>query len=152
MTTLIEEGQIHKVRVGQVAKIRVDAFPKRELTGKVTEIANLANQAVWLNSGKKAYKVVIEIDGENGGLRPGMSGEAAISIGEQPNCLRLPASAVLGKGKDAFCYVLTGKEMQVRKISVGLSDGKLVEIRAGLKEGEPVLRDPGAVVARLTAK
>ena len=149
MTTLIEEGQIHKLRVGQAAKIRVDAFPKRELKGKVSEIANLANHAVWLKSGKKAYKVVIEIDGENTELRPGHSAETAITTGEQPNCLRMPASAVLGKGKETFCYVLTDKELHVRKVTVGVSDGKLVEIRSGLKEGELVLRDPGAAVGRL---
>jgi hypothetical protein len=40
----------------------------------------------------------------------------------------------------------------VRDITVGLNDGKLVEITKGLKEGELVLRDPSAAVGRVTEK
>lgn len=151
--TSIPEGEIHKVRFGQKADVRVDAFPGRILAGKVDYVATVANPGDFFRGGKKLYTVVVAIDGEQkGDLKPGMSGEVAIVVGEQPKCLRLPNSAILGKGKDTFCYVRVGAELHVRKITIGLSDGKLTEIQSGLEENEPVLRSPAAVVARLTGE
>jgi RND family efflux transporter MFP subunit len=146
--TRVHEGEINKVRSGQKVEVRVDAFPGRILTGKVDFVATVANQG--FSQDVRLYEVVITIDGEQkGDLKPGMSGEIAIVVAERANCLRVPSSAILGKGKDAFCYILTEKELHVRKVTVGISDGKLTEIQDGLKEGESVLRNPRAVVERL---
>jgi HlyD family secretion protein len=148
----VPEAAIAKVRPGQKVKVLVDALPGRTFAGKVTEVATAASQADFLFRGVKDYQTTITLDGENKDLKPGLSAETTIIIGDQPNCLRLPAPAVLGKGKGTFCYVLTGKELHVRKITVGLSDANLVEITNGLKEGELVLRDPSAVIGRLLEK
>ena len=144
----VPEAEIAKIRFGQKVAVRVDAFPGRILTGKVNFVATFGNDN-FRTSDARLFQVVIAIDGEQkGDLKPGMSGEVAIAVGEQAKCLRLPNSAILGKGKDAFCFVRIGAELHVRKIGVGLSDGKLTEIQSGLKDNEPVLRDPAAVVAR----
>jgi RND family efflux transporter MFP subunit len=145
----IHESEIYRVRAGQKAKVRVDAFPGQTHTGTVSQIATAPSHRQFFADNLKVYAVTIALDGESKGLLPGMSGEAAITIGEKASCLRLPASAVLGKGKEQYCYVLTDKEVQVRKVTTGVSDGKLVEITAGLKDNEPVLRDPGAAAKRL---
>jgi multidrug efflux pump subunit AcrA (membrane-fusion protein) len=138
----VQEGEINKVRFGQTAHVRVDAFPGRILMGRVDFVANIANQAEL--PAIKFYTVIVTIGGEQKGeFRPGMTSEVAITVAEQANCLRLPASAVVDKGKDAFCYVRIGNELHVRKIVAGVSDGKLVEIREGVSEGEVVVRDPG---------
>jgi RND family efflux transporter MFP subunit len=149
VSTRVPESLIASVRVGQAAKIQVDAFPNRTYAGKVSKVANVARQADWLKTGAKLYMVMISIDGENKALKPGMSAETTIVIGEQADCLRVPAMAVLGKGKETFCYVLAANELHVRKVTVGLSDGKLVEILTGLKNGDQVLRDPSAAIQRL---
>jgi HlyD family secretion protein len=148
--TPVHESLIHKVHAGQPVKVRVDAYPGRTFAGKVTEGATRASQADWLRSGTKVYLVMISIDGENKDLKPGMSAEPTILIGEQPNCLRVPASAALGKGTATFCYVLAGNELHVRNVTIGLSDGKLAEVQGGLKEGDLVLRDPSVAIERLT--
>ena len=146
--TLVHEGKINKVRFGQKVDVRVDAFPGRILTGKVDFVATVANQG--FSQDARLYEVVIAIDGEQkGDLKPGMSSEVAIAVAERANCLRVPSSALLGKGKDAFCYVLAEKELHARKVTVGISDGKLTEIQDGLKEGESILRNPRAVVEQL---
>ena len=149
VSTRVPESLIHNVRVGQAVKIRVDAFTNRTFAGKVIKVATTPSQEDWLKTGAKSYKVLISIDGENKDLKPGMSAESTIVIGEQADCLRVPATALLGKGKDTFCYVLAANELHLRKVTTGLSDGKLVEIPAGLKEGDQVLRDPSAAVERL---
>jgi RND family efflux transporter MFP subunit len=150
VNTRVHEALISKVRGGQAAKVRVDAYPGRAFTGNVSEVATVANQADWLSSAMKVYNVMISVDGDNKDLRPGMTAECTILVGEQPNCLRLPASAALRRGNETYCYVLAGNELQVRKVTVGLSDGKLAEILSGLKEGDLILRDPSEAALRLT--
>jgi multidrug efflux pump subunit AcrA (membrane-fusion protein) len=145
----IRESEINQVRAGQKAKVRADAFPGQTHTGTVSQVATAPSHRQYFADNLKVYAITIALDGESKGLLPGMSGEAGITIGEKANCLRLPASAILGKGKEPYCYVLIDKEVHVRKVTIGVSDGKLVEVTAGLKENEPVLREPAAASKRL---
>jgi RND family efflux transporter MFP subunit len=145
----VHEAYVSKVRVGQKATIRVDAFPNRTYTGKVTDVATVADQAEFFKNDVKLYRVNLAIDGQNYGLRPGMSAETTITVAERANCLRLPIGTVLTRGKDKYCYVQVDKELQVRKLTIGVTNGSFVEVVDGLKEGDPVLQYPHAVVDRL---
>jgi HlyD family secretion protein len=147
--TKVPETVIHKVRAGQKTTVRVDAFPTRVFTGKVTEVANMADQSEFFTRDVKVYRVAITIDANNDALRPGMSAELSISIAERPNCLRLPVGTILTRNKENYCYVQVDKELQMRKLTVGLSDGSFTEVVDGLKEGDIVLRYPQVVVDRL---
>lgn len=145
----IAESVIHKVRVGQKTAIRVDAFPQRVFTGKVTHVANTADQTEFFTRDVKVYRVEIMIDANDASLRPGMSAETAVSIAERPNCLRLPEGTILTRNKEKYCYVQVDKELQMRKLTIGLTDGSFVEVVDGLKEGDSVLRYPQVVIDRI---
>lgn len=69
-TTDLDEFGAAKVKVGQAASIRVNAFTDKTLTGKVTEIAD---QSVLLASGDVSYPVTIVLDGQDPDLRWGMT-------------------------------------------------------------------------------
>jgi RNA polymerase sigma factor (sigma-70 family) len=72
--TRIPENLIKKVRQGQKAAIRLDAFPNRTFTGTVHEIAEKADPFAKF----RAYKVMILVDGVNDVWRPGLTGEVTI--------------------------------------------------------------------------
>lgn len=69
-TTDLDEFGAAKVAVGQTAKIRVNAFTDKTLTGKVTEIAD---QSVLLASGDVSYPVTLILDSQDPDLRWGMT-------------------------------------------------------------------------------
>lgn len=69
-TTDLDEFGTAKVKVGQPANIRVNAFTDKTLTGKVTEIAD---QSVLLASGDVSYPVTIVLDKQDPALRWGMT-------------------------------------------------------------------------------
>ena len=149
VNTRVHEAVVARVRAGQKAVIRVDAFPGRPFTGLVQDISAVPSAADFFSSDVKLYATTISFDGDNKGLRPGMSAEVAIVVDERLKCLRVPTSAILGRGEDRYCYVLIGRELHKRELTVGLSDGKFVETKDGVKEGEIVLRNPPAVAGRL---
>ncbi len=69
-TTDLDEFGAAKVQLNQLAKIRVNAFTDKTLTGKVTEIAD---QSVLLSSGDVSYPVTIVLDAQDPALRWGMT-------------------------------------------------------------------------------
>ena len=61
----VHESFVKKVKPGQPARIRVDAYPNEQLTGEVYRIAVLPDaQNRWLNPDLKVYSTNIHIDGE----------------------------------------------------------------------------------------
>jgi hypothetical protein len=147
VTARIHEAQIARVRVGQRVTVRVDAFPKQPLAGRVKAIAPVAVQQDWLSADVKVYPVVVELTDQLPGLRPGMSAEVRIEVERLAKALRVPVESIVRSGREAFCYVKVGNALQERKVTTGARNDFSVEIKAGLKEGEQVLRSPRAVAS-----
>jgi RND family efflux transporter MFP subunit len=148
VTTRVPESQVSSVRVGQAVQVRVDAFPRQVLKGKVAQVATIASQDNWARADVKVYPATIALDENRLGLKPGMSAEVRIATGERKGVLVVPARAVLGIGRGRHCYVNTGKELVEREVVTGARDATKVEITAGLQEGDTVLVEPFAVIAR----
>lgn len=110
----IDETEIDKVSVGQPAKIKVDAFGEREITGEVIQKTPLAVGKSQTSGGlstnintqeAKEFKVVIQIkdapDEIKDGLRPGMSATAVITTKTAENLVAVPLQAVIEKKPEA---------------------------------------------------
>jgi HlyD family secretion protein len=153
VVTHIHESIIAHVRVGMPATIRVDAFPNRELPGKVSRVATTASRQNWLLADVKTYRVVVTIDSEVPGLKPGMSATISIPTGKQLDAvLTVPASALLDTGEGGArrsCLVQTAKGIEEREVVVGFTAEKGAEIQQGLKEGEVVLVHPRVLLSSI---
>lgn len=106
----VDETEIDKVEKGQPAKIKVDAFGDRELTGVVTNKTPLAISKSATSGGlstiintneAKEFKVVISLENLpedlQEGLRPGMSATAEITTKTVNSVLAVPMQAVIEK-------------------------------------------------------
>jgi multidrug efflux pump subunit AcrA (membrane-fusion protein) len=125
------------------AEIRVDAFPGRVLPGHVQAVDQVASSSDRISPKVKAHKTVVAIDTKPGDLKPGMSGEVRIPIKQTAEAvLYVPLSSIVTMGKEQFCFVVTNKEIQERKVVTGMKSDLVAEVRSGLKEGELVLLSP----------
>jgi HlyD family secretion protein len=110
----VDETEIDKVEVGQVAKIKVDAFGERELAGEVTQKTPLALGKSQTSGGlstninvqeAKEFRVVIQlkdvVDAVRDGLRPGMSATATITTKTVENVVAVPLQAIVEKQPEA---------------------------------------------------
>jgi len=106
----VDETSIDKVEVGQKAKIKVDAFGDKELTGEVTQKTPLAVGKSQTTGGlstninvqeAKEFRVVLELkdlpDDIKDGLRPGMSATAEITTKTVKDVIAVPLQAVIEK-------------------------------------------------------
>lgn len=139
----IHETYIKKVQKGQKARITVDAFPDKVLTGEVTKVGVLPDsQNRWMNPDLKVYAVTIAIDGTQDWVKPGMSAKVEILVNKLQDVVHVPVQAVsLNEGKQV-CYVSGGLKPERREVEIGEFTDEFIEIKKGLKEGEKVLLRP----------
>ncbi len=142
----IHETYIKKVQKGQKARITVDAFADKVLTGEVTKVGVLPDsQNMWANPDMKVYLTTVNIDGTNDWLKPGMSAKVEILANHLTNVVYVPVQAVALDAGKQVCYVAGGLKPARREVQIGEANDEFVEIKSGLKEGEVVLlRPPGA--------
>ena len=139
----IHEAYINKVRKGQKARITVDAFPDKVLSGEVTKVALLPDSANrWMNPDLKVYVTTIAIDGSHEWLKPGMSAKVEILVNRLENVLYVPVQAVLPAERGHVCYVLNGRKPERRPVEIGEFNDEFIEIKNGLSAGERVLLRP----------
>ena len=98
----------------------------------------------------RSAAVVFEIRNP-GWLRPGMTAEVALDLGEVRDAIALPVDAVVDQDGVSAVYVHTaGETFEQRMVRTGVRDGDRIEIVEGLREGEQVVV-AGAYVVRLVS-
>jgi HlyD family secretion protein len=134
----ISEGDVHRVKAGQVAEIRVEAFPDLTLTGKVMRVGTLATASPSRPFDDKRFDLVIALDPTDAELRPEMSIRADVIVGSRTDVLMVPVTAVFNNQGTRVVYVAGATGTDVRRVDLGESNDRMVEIVAGLREGERV--------------
>ena len=79
----IDEANIGKIKLGQQAELRVDSFPERDFSGKITYISDEAeftpkNIQTREDRVKLVFAVKVGTDNEGGLLKPGMYADVTI--------------------------------------------------------------------------
>jgi hypothetical protein len=142
----VPEALADRVRPGMHAVVRVEVFPDRALRGRVGQVAATPSQRDWLAADEKVYPTMIALEGDNAGLRPGMSATVTMPAGKAlDNVLAVPARPVIGRGgigQPASCLVLTADGPEEREIVVGPRNETVVAITSGLREGDEVIANP----------
>jgi HlyD family secretion protein len=94
----VDETDIPNVKLGQKAKVTIDALPDKTFTAKVTEIGNspINDTSASVGGVRQAtnFKVVVTVDGQIPDVRPGFTCTADISTAERPNAVSVPIQAL----------------------------------------------------------
>jgi RND family efflux transporter MFP subunit len=72
-------------------------------------------------------------------LRPGTFAEMSIGLREIPNALVLPPQAVISGPKGKSVFVIEGEKATAVPVKTGITDGRWIEISAGLQGSEDVV-------------
>jgi HlyD family secretion protein len=93
----VDETDIPTVRLGQTAKVTLDAIADKTFTGKVTEIGNSPIQTTGQTGGSTQatnFKVVVTLDGEIPEVRPGFTCTAEVTTDKRQTVLSVPIQAL----------------------------------------------------------
>jgi HlyD family secretion protein len=139
----IHESAIKKVAQGQPANVRVDAIQNKVFPGTVQHVSLVpSSQSSWMNPDLKVYTVMVSVDVEVDGIKPGMHAQAEILVGEVADALQIPVQAVHQSGDRSFVFVPNGKETELREVKLGQNNISMVQVLEGLEEGDQVYQVP----------
>ena len=90
----VDETDIPNVKMGQTAKVTIDAIPDKTFTAKVTEIGNSPIQATAAAASRATnFKVVVTIVDEIPEVRPGFTCTADITTATRKGVVAIPIQA-----------------------------------------------------------
>jgi HlyD family secretion protein len=136
----IDEIDIGKIAVGQIADVVAEAYPQLHFRGKVVRIAPEAR----IEQNVTLFDVIVEVENTDGKLKSGMNASIEITIVQKDNILLIPAvalgesSAPSGPAGERTILLKKNGDFVPHKITIGLSSFKQAEILSGLEEGDVV--------------
>jgi HlyD family secretion protein len=140
--TNVSESDIGGLKEGDKGYFTVDAFPKRNFEGTVTQV----RQSPQNIQNVVTYDVVVSVDNTDLALKPGMTAASRVVTDERTNVLRVPSQALryapsgVGAPSGAAVWVLRDDTPARLPVTVGLDDDTNAEITGGeLKEGDQVI-------------
>jgi multidrug resistance efflux pump len=134
----VGEAEVHRVRPGQPAEVRVEAFPDLKLTGQVTRVGALASTSPSRPFDDKRFDLIITLDPTTAELRPEMSIRADVIVGTRQDILMVPVTAVFNQQGTRVVYVVAASGAEMRSVELGESNDRMIEIVSGVREGERV--------------
>jgi HlyD family secretion protein len=92
----VDETDVVDLKIGQKAKITVDALPDTSFPGTVTEIGNTAKRTLSGATGDQTnFEVKVVFDHDVPVVRPGMTADVEIETGTREKTLGVPIQAVV---------------------------------------------------------
>ncbi|NJK86350.1 MAG: HlyD family efflux transporter periplasmic adaptor subunit [Bacteroidales bacterium] len=133
---------ISKIKPGQKAEIKLDAFSDTAFTGKVNFIASLAKYKK--NDSKvKIFPVEVLVEGTSKKLIPGMSVSCKIKVDKVTDILYIPIEALMKDETKEYVYLKKNNAFTKQEIVTGLANNDYIIVEKGLdNKDEVALTDP----------
>lgn len=155
----VDEADIGDVEEGQRVSFTVDAYPNDVFEGKVTQIrlgATSSSGSTTTSTTVVTYEVVISAHNPDLKLKPRLTANITIYTLDKQGVLSVPAKALRFTpaaplvGQDAIVndcegehkvWTREGNTFTAHAVSVGISNGIMTEITAGVNEGTQIVAD-----------
>ena len=135
MIASVNQANIAKVRVGQGAFVRTNAFPSVSFKGKVT------NLSPELDPVTRVMRARIELENPEVRLRPEMLATAQIVVGPSRPVLLVPSDAIQQINDSDVVFVRRSEDrFEVRPVHAGDTFNGRVVLLEGVKPGDVIVR------------
>ncbi|MGQ0572047.1 MAG: efflux RND transporter periplasmic adaptor subunit [Armatimonadota bacterium] len=127
----IGERDIALIHTGQPATLRLEGRPDTPVEATVRLISPVADPA------SRATLVRLRLGGETSAV-PGTFARGGVIVEQRTGALLAPRAAIHGEAQ-LVARVVVGDTIQVRPVTLGLTQGSKIEVRTGLAAGEHVV-------------
>lgn len=128
----VPEGELWKLRKGQVASAQVDAAG-----GAFQSVIRRISPVVDSNTG--TFKVTLELRDPANRLKPGMFARIDIVHERRADVVRIPRAALLEDDGNRRVFVVRENKAVSVPVMLGLTNGPLVEVVSGVAAGDAVV-------------
>jgi RND family efflux transporter MFP subunit len=131
----VDELDLVNVQPQAEVLLRLDAYPDREIKGRVVSTAPAAQE----QGGATVFATTIAIDmPDDIDIRPGMNADVTIVTEARDDVLLIPQRAIRSVGNRAFVQLVINGETEEREIILGYRSAGIAEVVSGLEEGDIV--------------
>ncbi|MCU4178165.1 efflux RND transporter periplasmic adaptor subunit [Bosea sp. BH3] len=151
----ISEADVLRVKAGQEVYFSVLGAPDQRFPGKISFVEpapdtlktqNTTSSSTASSSSSSSstsavyYNALFEVPNPEGRLMTSMTAQVTVIVGRAQNVVTIPSTAIRRRGPNTFVDVLDadGKPTS-RRVTVGLDNKIVAEIKDGLKAGERVV-------------
>lgn len=133
----VDETDLANVKIGQKAKIILDAYPEKPISA---EVGSIAFEATTVNN-VTTYVVKVIAAEVPEQMRSGMTANVRFEIESREDVLLVDSEAIKVEAGKFVVLKKTNTEGKplASIVSTGLTDGKLTEVTSGVAEGETLL-------------
>jgi membrane fusion protein (multidrug efflux system) len=129
----VPEREYRNIHQGQPVGIDIDALAGERVIATVTRVSPVVDPETG------TFKITIEIRDEQRRIKPGMFGRINIVYDQHTNVLQVPRSAILDDAGETSVFVVEQQNAARRPVQTGYSNSGMVEIIAGLEDGDRVI-------------
>ena len=142
----LDEADRGRLVPNQAAVIRVDAIADRDYQARVDQISLLARvdfQGGW--PPPKQFDLQVTFTNPDQRLRPGMSAVARIAVGQLPDVLLVPSTAIVYEAGRTVVYRLGRRGFEATPVEVLRRGRDQAAVSGAIAEGDTIARQrPGA--------
>ncbi len=141
----IHESRISLIRPGMTVKVKVDAFTEEIFHGVVDSVASVPSSTNSFMRDIKEYEAVIKLIDEAekvNRLRPGLTANLEVLVDSREDVLQAPIQSILTIVGKQFSFVVRGEKTERVEVQIGQTSERMIEIVAGLNEGDQVVLNP----------
>ncbi len=129
----VPEDAVEYIHEGAEVQVQVDAV-HRSFVGKVVRFTRDVSLAT------RTMETEIDVENKDLSLTPGMYANTTLELERREHVLTIPVQAVVGNGNQSSVFIVDGRDhVQLRNVTLGLQGSSLVEVKAGLEEGDRVI-------------
>ncbi len=135
----VDEFDARQIRLGQEARITLEAHPGRTLRGRLYKVSPAVSGE---RQEARTFSIRIALDEGKEFVKPGMSADVEVIVARRRDALSVPSQAVLEREGKKWVYVVADGRARVTAVKVGENNWSSTEVLEGLREGDRVVVNP----------
>jgi HlyD family secretion protein len=144
--------------LGNEVQLHIARFSSGEWKPPDGLVLHITRRAPALDPATRLLRAEIHVANRDGWLRPGMTGRATVVLEDGRKRLTIPSTALVRVGKEVRVYYIADPhgnplqgEVKATVVTLGLDNGKTVEVKSGLTSNELVIAKGNGVLTQGTA-
>ena len=134
----VPESDIGRIKIGQEASVRVEAYPSKKYSAIVKKIAARAVK----DNNVTSFEVTLNFKETSEEIKIGMTADLEFKVKSNEEKILVPTvSIVTEKGEKGILKVDKNNAPKFEKIEIGITSGNKTSVIEGLKAGEQIFID-----------
>ena len=149
----VAEADVLRVKVGQEASVRLEALPDQTFRGRVTEVGASALPQLTAGAAAREFRVEIRLDEPAEGMRPGLTCDAEVLVGEASGVVVVPLQSVVIRiqedgSESRGVFTIADGAARFTPVTTGMIGGLDIAVE-GIDEQTEVIIGPYQVLREL---